>query len=187
MTDIVDTTDPIVVTRVIFRVYLKTKYWPGGDVIAILLDCAANPGRVVCYHHLGQHGEGEYFSIVSTTRPATRDEYAPLLKELIAIGYAPIIRTRRGTQYARVVDNPAHPANGNATSQSLTAGVVYDIAYRCTTPGPDIEEGTVRGYWTGEIDTWGKHTVIPVDGSAPRYLFRREFVDVRRCGVEGNR
>lgn len=33
-------------------------------------------------------------------------------------------------------------------------------------------------YWTGEIDTWGKLTIKPVDGTAPHYLFPDEIVDV---------
>lgn len=61
----------------------------------------------------------------------------------------------------------------------LTAGVVYDIDYRCTTPGPDVEEGSFRGYWTGEIDTWGKYTINAIKG-APYYLFANELVSVSR-------
>lgn len=77
---------------------------------------------------------------------------------------------------------------GNAASQSLTAGVVYDIAYCTRDLGyGNHDEGEQRCYWTGEIDTWGKHTLIPVGPGVPLYLFRDEIVDVRRCGVEGNR
>ena len=72
---------------------------------------------------------------------------------------------------------------------SITAGVVYDIDYVCRPmhPADDREEGTIRAYWTGEIDTWGKHTLIPVNGSDPLYLFRDEIVNTERCGVHGRR
>ncbi len=76
---------------------------------------------------------------------------------------------------------------GNAHRTSLTAGVVYDIDFRCTTPGPDVEEGTIRAYWTGEIDTWGKHTFVPIGNRPEHYLFRHEIVNVERVGVVGRR
>jgi hypothetical protein len=62
----------------------------------------------------------------------------------------------------------------------IVAGRVYDIAYRCDTPGPDIEEGIVCGFWTGEIDTWGKLTVQVFGFSPTRYLFDREFMQLDR-------
>lgn len=68
-------------TRVIFRTY------PAGDVLAILLDVPANHGFVICYQHLGQHGEGHYRHCIDGTRPATEAEYTPLLRELQQIGY----------------------------------------------------------------------------------------------------
>ena len=80
------------ITRVVYRTY------PAGDVVALLLDCEANLGRVVCYQHIGQHGEGVYFGIMGGTRPATEDEIRPLRDELIRIGYAPIFRKRRTTR-----------------------------------------------------------------------------------------
>jgi hypothetical protein len=60
-------------------------------------------------------------------------------------------------------------------STQLDTGKVYDITYRCTTPGPEVEEGEIRAFWTGEIDTWGKYTLQPIDGDAPRYLFAHEI------------
>lgn len=58
----------------------------------------------------------------------------------------------------------------------IAVGRVYDLTYYCTTPGPEPEEGTIRAYWTGEIDTWGKYTFRPVDGSPTLYLFLEEIV-----------
>lgn len=80
-------------TRVMFRVYRKE-----GDVIAILLDVPANRGRVTCYQHVGQHGEGSYSGIITDTRPATLEEAAPLRAELTQIGYRLITRKRRNLQ-----------------------------------------------------------------------------------------
>ncbi len=91
--------DPIVTTRVIYRTYtLAGEPNARGDVIALLLDCAANPGHVVCYQHVGQHGEAVYWHVMSTTKPATEAEIQPLRDELIRIGYAPIYRKRRSIQ-----------------------------------------------------------------------------------------
>lgn len=65
--------------RVIFRKF-KT-----GEVIAWLPDVPANPGRCMSYMHIGQHGEGIY---PADTVPATLDEYAPLLREMMEqVGY----------------------------------------------------------------------------------------------------
>jgi hypothetical protein len=74
-------------TRVVFRV------WPdhnGGDVIALFPDVPYDnhtPGRVESYQHIGQHGAADYNHVIAATRPATPDEYAPLLAELQQIGY----------------------------------------------------------------------------------------------------
>lgn len=78
---------------------------------------------------------------------------------------------------------------------SISAGVVYDIDYRCRPIGydpDDVDEGSIRAYWTGEIDCWGKHTfrlISPVlmNNQNIIYLFRDEILDTARCGVEGRR
>jgi len=56
--------------------------------------------------------------------------------------------------------------------------IVYEISYACRPPCAD-EVGTVVGVWTGEIDTWGKLTIIPASGPT-LYLFRDEIVSVER-------
>jgi hypothetical protein len=75
-------------TRVIFRVY------PNGDVLAIMPDTNDHWDQVSCYQHMGQHGHGVYSVMMSTTRPATPEEYAPLLRELESIGYRVDVRKR---------------------------------------------------------------------------------------------
>lgn len=57
---------------------------------------------------------------------------------------------------------------------------VYDLRYRCEVY-KDVDEGEVRAFWNGETDTWGKLTILPIDGDAPRYLFEREIVDAEPC------
>lgn len=79
----------------------------------------------------------------------------------------------------------------NAHRQSITAGVVYDVDYLCrpmtTDPDDEREQGSIRAYWTGEIDTWGKHTFVPIGGGDTLYLFRDEITNVERCGVHDRR
>lgn len=69
--------------RVIFRKWGKAN---GGGVIALLPDVEANPGQVMMYEHIGQHGEGSP-NIIGITKLAKPEEYASLLSELKSIGY----------------------------------------------------------------------------------------------------
>lgn len=62
----------------------------------------------------------------------------------------------------------------------IEAGRVYDIWYRCTTPGPDVEEGDMRAYWTGERDAYGKLTFVDVNGGPARYLFAYELTNAEQ-------
>lgn len=55
-----------------------------GELIALLLDEPANRGMVLCYQHIGQHGEGTV-DLVNRTKPAKL--YQALLAELTSIGY----------------------------------------------------------------------------------------------------
>ena len=73
--------------RVAFRVWKEPYIGPIPDVLAILPDNDANPGMVVCYAHVGQHGEGDMGVILAKSRPATRKEYRALLAELRGLGY----------------------------------------------------------------------------------------------------
>lgn len=60
---------------------------------------------------------------------------------------------------------------------------LVDISFRCTTPGPDVETGTIRGFWTGEIDAWGKYTIQSVSSEQPTvYLFPLEIKTVDAVG-----
>ena len=72
------------------------------------------------------------------------------------------------------------PQQSQVDAGTMESGVVYEIDFACSTPGPEVEEGAITGYWTGEIDTWGKLTINPINHERPVYLFPREFVSMRR-------
>jgi hypothetical protein len=57
--------------------------------------------------------------------------------------------------------------------------VVAEMGYRCRDIGYGVEYGAVTGYFTGEVDTWGKMTFALVDpilmgNQAQLYLFGDE-------------
>ena len=66
-------------------------------------------------------------------------------------------------------------ARRNRKPQSNT---VSFITYKCRDIGYGVEEDTIEAFWTGEIDTWGKLTIRPVDGGSPLYLFPDEIMGV---------
>lgn len=71
--------------RIAFRKYWN-KWNKAWTPIAFMPDVEANPGNIMSYEHVGQHGEasmGYYWS----TRPCEPELYAPLMKELEGIGY----------------------------------------------------------------------------------------------------
>jgi hypothetical protein len=69
----------------------------GGDVIAILWDATANPGKVMMYEHIGQHGEGDYQTVLQRTTHAnwTDADATALLSELEGLGYNTYLVSRR--------------------------------------------------------------------------------------------
>lgn len=77
--------------RVIFRMWRG----PEASVVAVLLDVKANPGRVTCYEHVGQHSEGDYQVILAKTRPANVQERESLRQELQSIYGVPVLAWKR--------------------------------------------------------------------------------------------
>ena len=79
--------------RIVFRMPLD-----GGPCEAFIVDASANPGHVMCYAHVGQHGEASLGYYRYRTRPATPEEYRGLQRELNRIGYIvrPMRRMQRG-------------------------------------------------------------------------------------------
>lgn len=57
-----------------------------GEVTAVMPLLTHNGHLVTCYAHVGQHGSASR-GYIDRTRPATPEEYAPLLKELTSAPY----------------------------------------------------------------------------------------------------
>lgn len=74
-------------TKVIFR-KAKNPYTNDYDVMAFFPDIEANYGKIVCYEHMGQHGEADLMYYWHNTKKATPEEYADLYRELTElVGY----------------------------------------------------------------------------------------------------
>lgn len=71
--------------KVIFRKEYNeyTKKW---DVIAFFPEFRVRYGNIVCYAHIGQHGEADIL-YYRTTKKTSPDEYAELFKELKSVYY----------------------------------------------------------------------------------------------------
>lgn len=82
---------------VIFRVWRKHPR----TVIALWPAVAVDSKGCYCnsYEHIGQHSGADYFGCIPVTRPASSDEYADLLDELIRIGYTDLRVIHRATPY----------------------------------------------------------------------------------------
>jgi len=74
-------------TKVIFRKFKN------GEIIALFPELKEGRGLILSYMHIGQHG-GASPEIVRDTKPATREQFAPLYNELTAIGYRLEVRKR---------------------------------------------------------------------------------------------
>jgi hypothetical protein len=78
------------------RVILKRSRTRPYELLAFLPDVAANPGKIVCYVHVGQHSEASYHFYSACCRPVKPDdsEAINLLLELQAVGYRPRLMRR---------------------------------------------------------------------------------------------
>lgn len=58
--------------------YYVIPRWKGGRPILFLPDAPANPGHIVCYEKIGQHGEAamEYYRSTRRARPAKTERLA---------------------------------------------------------------------------------------------------------------
>lgn len=81
--------EPIPVT-VVFR------KWPDGEVIALFPEIPEDRWGDTCgsYMHNGQHGGASCSPVIEDTKPASPRDYAPLLRELVRIGYDPVVKPR---------------------------------------------------------------------------------------------
>lgn len=85
-------------TKVIFRKDKETK-----NIIAFFPQFTANYGNIVCYQHVGQHGEASY-DFYKDTLKATQNEYNDLLVELEQQGYDDLRVTTR-LYYEELIEN----------------------------------------------------------------------------------
>lgn len=60
----------------------------------------------------------------------------------------------------------------------LKKAVVSTISCQCRDLGYGVESLYFRGYWTGQVDTWGKLTVHNIDSEEMLYLFPDEIVGI---------
>ena len=65
---------------------IEIKKFPEGDLIAKIDGYECNPGMVMTYQHIGQHGEGE-LKYMQSLPFASWKESKPLISELRSIGY----------------------------------------------------------------------------------------------------
>lgn len=73
-------------TKEIVKAKVKFVTSEDGEVTAVLTNIPYNRALTTCYAHIGQHG-GCDAGWVNEQRPSTPEEYAPLLAELVTIGY----------------------------------------------------------------------------------------------------
>jgi len=87
---------------IIFRKFNK-----GGDIIAIFPKILSdNRGNLESYQHIGQHGPCAPDLLQNITKKATKEEYQPLLNELISLGYDDLkIISRRTPKMRRELTN----------------------------------------------------------------------------------
>ena len=60
--------------------------FPEGDVIAFIYGYPCNPGMMMSYQHIGQHGESSV-DLIDELEICTDEEIKALLDELTSIGY----------------------------------------------------------------------------------------------------
>jgi hypothetical protein len=84
-------------TVVVFRKWYRKE--DGTGVIALFPCEDYDRGGAMCmsYEHMGQHGRADYDGVMSRTKPATPEEYAPLKRELesVPFNYNLVVRKRR--------------------------------------------------------------------------------------------
>jgi hypothetical protein len=57
----------------------------------------------------------------------------------------------------------------------MEPNTVQDFSYRARDIGYGVEEGSLEGFWTGEVDWIGKLTIRDANGGPTLYLFPDEF------------
>ena len=84
-------------TPMVFQVWVHARHQKG-EVIALMptLPGDYNPATCQSYMHVGQHSTAHYSGVIEATRPATQEEYMPLVQELESLGYR-VLRIQRSS------------------------------------------------------------------------------------------
>ncbi len=70
-----------------------------GTVFALMpYEPADYNGHCVSYERVGQHSSADYAGCIKASKPATKAEAAPLLRELRRVGYSVQAISRKGKQ-----------------------------------------------------------------------------------------
>lgn len=73
-------------TQVMFRKF------ENGEIIALFPSMIVNSyNECGSYMHFGQHSPADYDAVIEMTTQATKEEYTPLYKELLSVGYDNLI------------------------------------------------------------------------------------------------
>ncbi len=82
-------------TKVIFR----TTRGKNPEVMAIFPEIPSDRRGYECafYCHVGQHGGGDRHGLIRVSKPAKKEEFEPLLKELGRVGYTDLEIVKRIT------------------------------------------------------------------------------------------
>jgi hypothetical protein len=69
------------------------------------------------------------------------------------------------------------PSEGRCEmTETLAPYMIGELHYQARDIGYGVEEDVVVGYFTGAVDSWGKHTFLVI-GGVPLYLFADEMVE----------
>lgn len=83
-------------TEVIFRL------WKGEIIALFPYSINDTNGNVESYMHVGQHGGADYFPMIRSSKPASKEEYIDLFNELESIGYnLNIIKRRSYSEFSK--------------------------------------------------------------------------------------
>lgn len=83
------------VTPVIFRMFNEPDAYWQRDLIALFPTVDEGMGKCSSYIHIGQHCGADYHRVIDVSRPATPEEYAPLVRELESDPYGYNLKVHR--------------------------------------------------------------------------------------------
>lgn len=75
-----------------------------GNILAFFPELSANYGNIVCYQHIGQHGEASTNYYTNNTEKATPNEYKELHKELKSIYHDAELSVKQRLYYSDLTE-----------------------------------------------------------------------------------